>query len=342
MMINAKKVWLLVVVLVVAGSLNWQAKGQELKVKPEVKRAAATLYPEAGGVVRLDFEEDAAFLELGFRLTRYHVVSAKGELGKLSRIQTVGASAEHPGVDILVRFAADGKVLDLVSVAPWKIGEKRESVAQLLNFVRGKKVVEMKEDIQVFFNGLEMATQFHHAGKAPEPAAGEMIRLENKILTTGAKLPNISFTTLGGKVFNANADIGGPIVLVFFSLRDPRVPDFVRITELGRTGMPKNPEVGPAAAKMRFYYIVGGTAEMTRNFARRVGLPEDVVVADAMDALAKSLMVPFKPYVLVFSGERKLAANLAEIIEDQFLGVLYAACGGKLDGEDVEEGNPQG
>ncbi len=306
---------------------------QDVSVPPNVLDAATLMFQDANPPFKLEFKVDFNMNTMGFKVMNYTMYSNDVEIGIVSRIMALHSEGSAKNVDMLVRYGAEGEILNMINLKPWKINGKTVNITPLMQMLAGKKMDDLRSPLNVLLNGLAAGATMQDAEPLAAPPKDFVLNLKQKILEPGATIPPMNFISLDDSQFSTKS-MNGPFAMFFISLQSSRCEDMIKSIEFARTGFPQNPELANVAKTMKVLYIIGGTKDKVAAFAERNKMDKSTVVCDPIDQLQKLYQIPFKPYGLMYNKEGIMLNNVIWEGAEELLGTFYMLCGGKDDGED--------
>lgn len=308
------------------------ATAQQLEPPANAVDMAIAMFPEGQPPFKLTYSVDFNMHSMGYKVVNY-ILSGNGkELGTVSRVMALNPEGPAGMVDVLVRHDKDGRILHLASLKPWKVGDKELDPTPLFKLLVGRKMEDLRDPLNVLLNGLAAGATIGDQKPLAQPPAGYKLDLTQKILTPGAKLPNMKLMSLAGQVVGTDK-LAGPLVLFFAGVNSPETDAMVKVMETARTGMPQNPKVKDVAAKMIVRYVVPGETAKVQAYAKTAALDPSLVLVDTNQQLAKLFQVPFKPYCMMYEANGTLKYITPWRGEEELLGMIYLLCGGPAEGE---------
>lgn len=316
------------------------AVGQDVTVPPEVQDKAIKMYQGAEGPYKVKHRAHIRMHNLGFEITNYTVVADGEEAGTVSRVTSVVSKGYGKDVDVLVRFDKNGHIADMKNLKMWKSGGDAVSIKPLKSILMGRNPKDLAPAVNVLMSGLSNAADMTEKEAPPAPPEGYKLNLKQKILTTGAKMPKISATTLSDTKLNTANRNGGPWIFVFCSLKEgSRSDDMVKtVKEMAKVmsddrikDAPKFKQIHDAAEKLNLVYVYTyHKTEPVKQHIKELGLNPENVIVDQNNLLTKAFQIPFKPYALMFSKKGVLKANAPWQGQSQLRGMMYKVLGGTV------------
>lgn len=296
------------------------AAAQPVAVSPQLLEKAIELFPGQPGPYELRFRTDIRMHELGFQVINYEMLAGGVAAGTVTRVMSVFPEGMAGDVDVLARFDDKGRILGLVSLKPWKEGKDETALGPLFSFFKGKDIMEYKDALSIFFNGLASGANMKDVKPLPPPPKDLVYNLEGKILLPGSTIPALKTKDIDGREFDTKKT-SGKLIMVFASPECKACDDLIASLNRGL-------DLSGKRESVRTVYIIGGDDRSARGYIKRLGV-KGTVIAEPEDHVSKPFKSPFKPYVLMFEGRTLKYNFLWEGDEAKLFGVLYLLIEGR-------------
>ena len=272
------------------------------------------LFPEAKPPLEVKYISHITIPSRGFEIFNYEVVSNGEKVGVVTRIRSLYKEGPSKWIDILVRYK-NGKVYKIANLhTPGP--NQPYSFDPIYMFYEGKDPTSLQIPMLIISSGLGAGVRLSKMKPSvPRPPKGHVLDLRNKILTPGAKLPNLKVTDIYGRVFDTEKYMNKKLVFIFTDIQCSLCSQMIKATKEFLKKFAPGEDV-------TIVYIVGAKPKEAVNYAKMLGLNDGFVIADTYDQLHKLFKIPFKPYALMFdSGVLKYNAIWQG--KEKYMGILY-------------------